>query len=107
MTSAGDLDLRTTRDGVALWIHVTPRARRPRVGGLHGDALRVAVAAAPVDGAANAACREALAGALDLPRRDVHIDPASRHRRKRVEIAGDAAALGARLRALARSGATD
>ena len=32
-------------NGVALWIHVTPRAKHPGVGGQHGVSLRVAVAA--------------------------------------------------------------
>lgn len=101
MSGDGALDLRTREDGVELWIHVTPRARRPGVGGTQGDALRVAVSAAPARGAANAACREALAAALGVARGDVQLDPASRHRRKRVRVRGDPERLCARLRALA------
>ncbi|HEU4431426.1 MAG TPA: DUF167 domain-containing protein, partial [Myxococcota bacterium] len=47
--------------GIAFWIRASPGARREAVGGSHGDALRVAVSAPPVDGRANAACVAALA----------------------------------------------
>jgi uncharacterized protein (TIGR00251 family) len=88
-------------NGVAFWIHVTPRSRRERVGGTHGDALRVRVGAPPVEGAANAACVKALARALRVRSGAVEIDPGSRSRRKRVDVAGDARALASRLEELA------
>lgn len=87
--------------GVAFWIHVTPRAKRPSVGGTQGDALRVAVSAPPVEGKANAACVAALAEALEVPRASISLDPAARGRRKRVGVSGDAEDLERRLRALA------
>jgi uncharacterized protein (TIGR00251 family) len=107
MSSAPELLLDATAEGVALWIHVTPRARRAQLGGLHDGALRVAVTEPPADGAANQACRRSLARALGVRRDAVAIDPGSRHRRKRVRIAGDPAALTRRLRALAAPGPTD
>jgi uncharacterized protein YggU (UPF0235/DUF167 family) len=73
------------------------------VGGAHGDALRVAVTAPPVRGRANAACVKALAEALGVATRDVHLDPGARGRRKRVEVAGDSAGLASRLRELAEA----
>jgi uncharacterized protein (TIGR00251 family) len=88
-------------DGVAFWIHVMPRSRRERVGGTHGDALRVSVGAAPVQGAANAACVKALARALRVRGSDVKLDPGSRSRRKRVKVLGESAELARRLKALA------
>ena len=91
-----------TADGIAFWIHVTPRARIARVGGQHGDALRVAVSEPPVQGRANGACQQSLCDALGLRKRHVTIDPASRGRRKRVQATGDAEALEASLRQLAR-----
>jgi uncharacterized protein len=99
--TAGEPGLAISREpeGVAFWIAVQPRARQPRVGGLHGDALRVAVAEPPVEGRANEACRRALAVALEVRRDAVRLDPAARSRRKRVHVAGDAPAL---LRALQR-----
>lgn len=86
---------------MTFWIHVTPRARRKGVGRTHGGALRVAVAEPPAGGAANAACARALARALGVGRGAVELDRASRGRRKRVRIAGDAEALAARVHELA------
>lgn len=91
----------TTDSGIAFWIRVSPGAKREAVAGAHGDALRVAVSAPPVEGRANAACVLALAGAFGVRRAAVRLDPAARGRRKHVEIAGEAAALAARLTALA------
>ncbi|UCE87173.1 MAG: DUF167 domain-containing protein [Deltaproteobacteria bacterium] len=88
-------------EGVAVWIHVTPRARVETLGGVHGDALRVAVRSPPVDGAANAAVASALAAALGVPRESVTLAAGSRGRRKRVHIRGDPVALETRLRGLA------
>lgn len=95
------LEIDRSGTGVAFWIHVTPRARKPRVGGLHTDALRVAVAAPPFEGKANAACSKAIAAAVGSPRSSVLIDPASKGRRKRVRIEGDPGILVVRLNALA------
>jgi len=88
-------------DGLAFWIHVTPRARREAVGGRHGDALRVAVKAPPVGGKANAACVEALAEAFGVERRDVEIHSGARGRRKRVRVTGETRALEEKLQKLA------
>jgi len=92
-----------TPEGVRFEVHVSPRARRERVGGLHGAALRVAVTAPPVEGEANRACIEALARALSLRRREVRILSGEHGRDKRVEASGDPDELEARLRALARA----
>ena len=88
-------------EGLAFWIHVTPRAQREVVGGRQGDALRVSVAAPPVGGKANAACVQALAEAFGVRRRDVEIHPGARGRRKRVRLSGETRALEARLEKLA------
>jgi uncharacterized protein (TIGR00251 family) len=88
----------------AFWIHVTPRARREAVGGRHGDALRVAVRAAPEAGRANAACVAALAAAFAVSRARVELEAGARGRRKRVRVAGDAAALERRFEELAKLG---
>jgi uncharacterized protein YggU (UPF0235/DUF167 family) len=97
----GALRLDSTADGIAFWIHVTPRARVSKVGGRHGDALRVAVSEPPIEGRANAACERAVSSALGLRRREVSIDPSSRGRRKRVQAKGEPELLSARLRELA------
>jgi len=65
---------------------------------LVGERLRVAVAAPPVDGAANAAVIEALAEAFGVPRRAVEIVRGQTGRRKTVRVAGGSAELLTRLR---------
>lgn len=79
----------TERDGaVRFGIRVQPRSSRPGVDGLHGDALRVRVGAAPVDGAANEAVVAVLAAALGVPRRAVRIVAGDASRSKVVEVDG-------------------
>ena len=98
---AGELRIDRTSTGVGFWIHVSPRSRQERVGGVHGDALRVAVSAPPAEGKANAACVRALAKVLGERTAAIELDPSSRSRRKRVAVRGDPDTLGERLRALA------
>jgi uncharacterized protein (TIGR00251 family) len=89
------------RAEVRLAVRVQPRAGRSRVAGRHGEALKVQVAAPPVDGAANAAVIELLAAWLGVPRRDVRLVHGERGRDKVVAIAAaDPAALGRRIEEL-------
>lgn len=69
-------------------VRVTPRASKPGIDGVHGEALRVRVGAAPVDGAANEAVVTVLADALGVPRRAVTIVGGATGRSKVVEVAG-------------------
>jgi hypothetical protein len=55
---------------------------------MRDGALLVRLAAAPVDGAANAALIEFLAAALHVPKRDITIVSGERSRHKRVRVAG-------------------
>jgi len=89
---------------VTFAVVVHPRSRRPGVGGLQGDALRVAVREPPVDGRANEAVRRTLAVALGVGRDAVDVDPVARARRKRVRVQGDAETLERALRGLAAGG---
>lgn len=92
------LNVREHDGGVSFALRVQPRARRNAVVGLHGDALKVALTAAPVDGAANAALLALLAEALGVPARALRLLHGERSRSKTVHVAGlDAAALRARL----------
>lgn len=83
MTGAGN-----DPGGLTLDIQVVPRASRAAVGPWVGDRVRVAVTAPPVDGAANAAVIEALAGAFGVRKAAVTIVRGERGRRKTVRIAG-------------------
>lgn len=72
-------------------VHVQPRASANEVVGMHGDALKVRIAAAPADGAANAALVEFFSKLFRVPRRDVRIVAGETSRSKVVEIDGIAA----------------
>lgn len=90
--------IRAVADGVVIDILVRPRASRARIGPVHGDRIKVAVTAPPVDGAANEAVIELLAKALGRPRRDVEIASGAGSRQKSVRVHGmDAAAVAAAL----------
>jgi hypothetical protein len=69
-----------------LTLHVQPGAKRTEAVGLHGDALKVRLAAPPVEGAANAALLEFLAGIFRVPLRQVTLRQGAKSRRKVVEI---------------------
>jgi len=69
-------------------VQVVPRASRTAVGPAVGERLRVAVTSPPVDGAANAAVIDALAGAFGVRRSAIEIVRGERGRRKTVSIAG-------------------
>jgi uncharacterized protein len=99
--------LTITRHGIRLALRVQPRAGRTRVVGPHGQALKVQVAAAPVDGAANAAVVDLIAEWLAVPRRAVAIIQGDSGRDKVVEVAAaDPAALAERVAALLQGALT-
>jgi hypothetical protein len=73
---------------VRISVYVQPRASKTGVVGLHGDAWKIRVAAAPVDNAANTALTEFIAAKLGVPKRDVRVAVGGTGRRKIVEITG-------------------
>jgi uncharacterized protein len=77
------------KDGaVRFEVHAKPRAKKSRIVGARGDALEVALAAPPVDGAANEELIRVLAAALDLPRRNVTIVRGETSQKKLVAVDG-------------------
>jgi uncharacterized protein (TIGR00251 family) len=76
------------RGGVRFAVHVRPRAKRPGIDGIHGDALRVRVSAPPVDGAANEMVIQTLAEVLGVPRRALSVVSGETARRKIIEVQG-------------------
>ncbi|MBX3665560.1 MAG: DUF167 domain-containing protein [Burkholderiales bacterium] len=86
---------------LTLQIHARPGARVTAVAGLHGDALKIHVAAPPVDDRANAALLAWLAGVLELPQAAVRLRAGAKSRRKIVEIRPADAEIAARAAALA------
>lgn len=69
-----------------LTLHVQPGARRTEVAGVHGDALKLRLAAPPVDGKANAALRAFLADAFGVPQRQVTLLRGETSRDKVVRV---------------------
>src|SRR5258705_9232745 len=96
-------------EGIVLRIHVQPGAGRSAVVGRHGDALKVRVAAPPIEGRANEAARALLAEALGVPEPDVELTSGQSSRSKRFRLKGlDAEEAEKRLRvALEGSKTTD
>ena len=88
--------LREVPGAVLLEILVQPRASRTRVVGVHDGRLKVQLAAPPVDGEANQALVDFLAGALGARRSDVSIERGDSGQRKTVRVTG---AGGAAVRA--------
>lgn len=85
-------------DAVRLDVSVAPNAKRTGADGLHDGALRVRLAAPPVDGKANETLVAWLADELGVPRRAVTLVRGVSSRRKCVEIALPAARVEAWLR---------
>jgi uncharacterized protein (TIGR00251 family) len=71
---------------VVLELHVQPGARRTEFAGMHGDRVKIRLAAPPVDGRANAALIEFLARHYGVPKASVTIDAGLGSRKKRVTI---------------------
>src|SRR5882672_5708798 len=72
-------------------VYVQPRASRTAVVGMHGDAIHIRLAAAPVDNAANEALVALVASRLGIPRRNVRVVAGASSRRKVIEVVGTTA----------------
>ncbi len=80
---------RLDADGtVTLKVHAQPGARRSEVAGLHGEAVKIRIAAPALEDRANDALVEFLAGRFGVPKRDVRLLAGDRSREKRFEIRG-------------------
>ena len=85
---ASELRPKAHGEEIRFEIHARPRAKRSRIVGVRGEALEVALAAPPVDGAANDELVRLLAAALGVPRRDVTILRGETSQRKLVAVRG-------------------
>jgi uncharacterized protein (TIGR00251 family) len=79
-----------TSDGLTFSIRVQPNAPRSKIVGAHGDAVKVALAAPPVDGKANAECIRFFAELFQVRRSDVEILAGEASRTKVVRVRGGA-----------------
>jgi uncharacterized protein (TIGR00251 family) len=80
--------LQQTADGVLLRVRVQPRANVTQVEGVHGEQLRLRVAAPPLAGAANAACIVLLAKTFGIRRAQVRLHTGAKSRDKLFCITG-------------------
>src|ERR671916_2278747 len=82
--------LRYTESGgaISFAVRVVARASRSEVAGEHDGALRVRIAAPPVEGAANEELARTLARALGVPSRAVEIMSGHASKTKLVRVAG-------------------
>ena len=93
--------MRETGKGTSFWVKVQPRARKNAITGTVGDALKIALTAPPVEGKANQALIEFLAGVFEIPRSSITIASGETSRLKTVRITGvSKEAIEARLRGL-------
>jgi uncharacterized protein (TIGR00251 family) len=77
----------TEKDGsVTFKVQVVPRASRSEIVGEHGGALRVRIAAPPVEGAANEELVRLLARVLGVPRNAIDITVGHTSKRKTVRV---------------------
>ena len=82
------LDYNESGGAITFGVRVVARASLSAVAGEHGGALRVRVAAPPVDGAANEELVRTLAKALSIPPRAVEIVSGLSSKTKRVRVRG-------------------
>jgi uncharacterized protein (TIGR00251 family) len=80
--------LHETSSGITFAIKVQPRARRNAIVGEFGEALKIALTAAPVDGRANQACVEFFADLFDVSRSSITIVSGQSSRNKVIRITG-------------------
>ncbi len=73
-------------DGWLLSIHIQPGAKRSEVVGVHGEALKIRIAAPPLEGRANAALEAFIADALGIAKSKVSVVKGLQSRQKTVAV---------------------
>lgn len=75
-------------EGTLLSVYVQPGARKSGVVGVHGEALKVAIAAPPVDGKANSTLLATLRGVFSLPADRLTLERGEKSRHKLCLLRG-------------------
>lgn len=73
---------------LTLTLHVQPGAKRTEFAGLHGEALKIRLAAPPIEGRANEALLKFIAEAFGVPLRQVELKQGGQSRHKVVAVTG-------------------
>ena len=79
-----------TRNGdtITLVLHIQPGAKQSAISGLHGEALKIRLAAPPLEGRANEALMRFIASRFCVPLRNVELKQGGQSRFKRIEVRG-------------------
>jgi uncharacterized protein (TIGR00251 family) len=73
-------------DDITLNLHIQPGAKHSEVAGFHGEALKIRLAAPPLEGRANETLQKFIAGLFDVPLRQVILQRGERSRHKVVLV---------------------
>jgi len=77
-----------TQEGVVLNVRAQPRSSKAGLDGIVGDAVKVRIRCAPVDGKANKELIETLADAFGLPKSRVAFKSGETSKQKRILLMG-------------------
>jgi uncharacterized protein len=80
---------RRTADGWTLAVHVQPGAKRSAVAGLHGERLKLRIAAPALDGRANDALVAFVAETLGIAKSRVAVAKGAQSREKLLVVSGE------------------
>lgn len=72
--------------GIRLRIFLQPKASRDQIVGLHGNELKIAITAPPVDGAANAHLLKYLSKLFKAPKSSIVLEKGELQRHKQIWI---------------------
>lgn len=78
--------LRGVAADVVLTLHIQPGAKKSEIAGLHGEALKIRLAAPPVDGKANECLIAFLAERLGVAKSRIELISGASSRAKRVRV---------------------
>ena len=87
------LSIREHPEGIIFKVLVQPRSSKNTIIGLHGDALKLKLTAAPVDNAANKMCIKFLAARLGVSKSRIEIILGHTSRSKQVLLRSDASMI--------------
>lgn len=73
---------------ITLTLHVQPGAKRSEIAGLHSEALKLRLAAPPIEGRANEALLKYIAELFGVPLRQVELRQGGQSRHKVVAVTG-------------------
>ncbi|MBM7037946.1 DUF167 family protein YggU [Vibrio ulleungensis] len=71
-------------EAIVLRLYVQPKASRDKIVGEHGDELKIAITAPPIDGKANAHLIKLLSKWFGLAKGSIHIEKGQQGRHKQV-----------------------